>query len=73
MTGNGQLTRGRYIINDILRNPHFDFSIYPESYGKIFKLVSTTFWNNFGQIIHCAHGDKSICQAHTDIEKVTTY
>ena len=23
MTGNGQLTRGAFIINDFLRNPHF--------------------------------------------------
>ena len=23
MTGNGQLTRGAFIMNDFLRNPHF--------------------------------------------------
>ena len=26
MTGNGQLTRGAFIINDFLRNPHFSLS-----------------------------------------------
>ena len=28
MTGNGQLTRGAFIINDFLRNPHFSLLKY---------------------------------------------
>jgi hypothetical protein len=30
MTGNGQLTRGAFIKNDFLRNPHFKLNFYDQ-------------------------------------------
>jgi hypothetical protein len=47
MTGNGQLTRGTFIINDFLRNPHFSSDIYvPRCWVDMSQLPDfSLFWN----------------------------
>ena len=39
MNGNGQLTRGAFIINDFLRNPHFSTHFISELKSRLLKLT----------------------------------